>query len=157
MAYPGNRVCREGGSGQTGRVVGSVGPGYKKPGPVTLPDIPADGRPTELPAASPPAFAQTPLRINLRRLVVMPDCPLRHAGLRSGISSMRLRVKPAMTWKVKPAMTWKVKPAMTWKVKPAMTGASSAHAGYFQLLNLMPGSDGPGPLRWWGIWPAVIL
>ena len=57
-------------------------------------------------------------------LYVMPDCPLRHAGLRSGIYSMRLRVKPAMTGKVRPAMTWKRKPAMTGKVKPAMTGAS---------------------------------
>ena len=55
--------------GSSERVSGSVGPGSKQPGPVTLPDIPADGRPSELPASSPPAFAHTPFRINLRRLV----------------------------------------------------------------------------------------
>ncbi len=42
------------------RVSGSVGQGSEKPGPVTLPDIPADDRPPELPAASPPVYARLP-------------------------------------------------------------------------------------------------
>ena len=42
------------------RVPGSVGMGSQKPGPVTLPGIPADSRPPELPAASSPASAELP-------------------------------------------------------------------------------------------------
>ena len=45
--------------GSSERVSGSVGLGSKQPGP-TLPDIPADGRPTELPAVLSSVFAATP-------------------------------------------------------------------------------------------------
>ena len=52
---PETRCAGRAEAGSSERVSGSVGPGFKQPVPVTLPDIPSDGRPTELPAASPPA------------------------------------------------------------------------------------------------------
>ena len=41
-------------------MAGSVGLGFKQPGPVTLTDIPADERPSELPAVPSSVFAATP-------------------------------------------------------------------------------------------------
>ena len=45
--------------GSSERVAVSVGLGFKQPGPVTLPDIPADARPTELPTAPSPVFLKS--------------------------------------------------------------------------------------------------
>ena len=47
-------------AGSSERVAVSVGLGFKQPGPVTLPDIPANDRPTELPAVPSSVFAATP-------------------------------------------------------------------------------------------------
>ena len=50
--------------GSSERVAVSVGLGFKQPRPVTLTDIPADDRPTELPTAPSPVFFE--ILLNLR-------------------------------------------------------------------------------------------
>ena len=60
MVYPGNQSVGIAAVGCSERVAGSVGLGFKQPGPVTLTDIPADDRPTELPAVLSSVFAATP-------------------------------------------------------------------------------------------------
>ena len=73
-AHHGNQVWREGGSGQLGTSGGQCRHGLTKPGPVTLPAIPADARPPGPPTASllSPPYSLPQPSTKSRRLIRFP-------------------------------------------------------------------------------------